>query len=123
MPDFNISNIDVRYGTAGWGPHNFDFSDNSLPPGTTISSVVVRSFVGSVDRGAQLSSFVESTSTLIDTAQTEVKDGTSVDVYLNYPGSSLASVSGVVHSLIFELTLDNGAEHPFYFHRVVAYAG
>ena len=122
MPDFSVSNVEVRSGTDGWGPHNFDFVD-SIPAATEISAAVVKSYVGQIDRGATLASYTESTSVLIDTAQTAVRNDTTVDVYFNHPGAAYSSATGITHTLVFELTLDNAAEHSFYFHRVVAYAG
>jgi len=124
MPDFPVETIEIRYLTAKWGPYNFDLTD-ALPSGTVISEVTVRSFLGKLDKGDSLDAAdaEETTDDIIETAQCVVADDTTVDVYFKFPTgeTDYYSSTGVVHTLVFEITLDTEAEYPFYFHQVVAY--
>lgn len=115
MPDFPKKIIDVRYASDSWGSHNFDFED-ALPEGVTISSVVCKTFLGKVDEDTDLSNETESTDELIDTNKTDVVTGNVVGCYFNYP--TTVEYMGEKHTLIFILTLSNGATHPFYHHYI-----
>lgn len=115
MSDFEYGQIEVRYNSSSWGPFIFDFTD-SIPSGTTISTVVVRSFLDKVDPGEDLPTDKESTSYLVDGNKSTVIGDAMIAVYLNYPGSDREGN----HTLLFEVTLNNGGTHPFYFWKVVA---
>jgi len=122
MPDFPISTIEIRYLTAKWGPYNFDLIEG-LPTGTAIETFVVRSFLGKIDKGDSLDDEVETTSAVIETALCGLRGTTSIDVFFKFPTgeTDYYSESGVIHTLVFEITLDILGEYPFYFHRVVIY--
>lgn len=119
MPDFPGVTIDVRYFSDQWGPYNFEFSP-LIPPGSSISSFTIKTFLGKIDKGSLFHNETETTLELIDNAACEIKNDTSIDVYFNFP-STYASALGTIHTLVFQLTLDNGGSHPFYFHQVRAY--
>jgi len=122
MPDFPISTIEIRYLTVKWGPYNFDLIDG-LPTGTAIETFVVRSFLGKIDKGNLLDDEVETTTAVIETALCELRGTTSIDVFFKFPTgeTDYYSESGVVHTLVFEITLDTEGEYPFYYHQVVIY--
>lgn len=113
MPDFPKKIIEIRYATDSWGPHNFDL-EKAIPSGTSISSVVVKSYLGKVDKGTDLSAETETTSELIDAIQSLPISATVVSCYFDYPVT--AAWQGQKHTLVFEITLDNGAVHPFFHH-------
>jgi len=113
MSDFEFGEIEVRYKSTSWGPWGFDFSD-ALPEGSVIASVTIRSFLGKIDPGEELTGFTESTTELIDAVKSLPIGDKLVAVYFNYPGAALEGN----HSLIFEVTLVGGAQHPFYFYKV-----
>ena len=124
MPDFPVSTIEIRYSTVKWGPYNFDLTE-ALPSGTVIDEVVVRSFLGKLDKGDSLDTedAEETTSDIIETDLTSVESNTTVDVFFKFPTgeTDYYSESGVIHTLVFEITLDTLGEYPFYFHQVVIY--
>lgn len=124
MPDFPVESIEIRYLTTKWGPYNFDLTD-ALPSGTTIADVVVRSFLGKLDKGDSLAEAdaEETTDDIIETSLCVVTNDTTVDVYFKFPTGEddYFSASGVIHTLVFEITLDTDGEYPFYFHQVVVY--
>lgn len=113
MSDFETGKIEVRYASSSWGPFGFDFEDG-IPPGSSISSVTIRSFLGKVDPGEELTGYTETTTQLIDAVKSLPIDAYNIALYLNYPGVSLEGN----HTLVFEATLDNGAIHPFYYYKV-----
>lgn len=104
--------IEVMYYTDLWGVYSFQFSD-ALPTGDTISAVTVNAYIGNVSHKSNLSEFVDITTDLIDPAYApQIVDSTKVYVKFQYPGSDYANEKA---SLIFEITTDSGAKHPFYF--------
>jgi hypothetical protein len=111
--DFEARTIRVRYGSLDYGPHTFDFED-AVPLDTTIASVSVRAFVGKVKPGDSLTGETEETANLIDNAKTQATGDYVVSVYFNYPGSTKEGN----YTLIFEITLNNSAVHPYYFYKV-----
>jgi hypothetical protein len=113
MFDFPRKTITVRYNTADYGPHSFDLED-AAPTGAVISSVTVKSYSGQVKPGADLALATETTTNLIDAVLTAASGNYTVNVYLNYPGSTLEGN----HTLVFEVTWDNNAIHPYYFYKV-----
>lgn len=116
MPDFETREIQVRYYSADYGPHVFDFTD-ALPSGVTISSASVKSYLTKVDQADDLSAKTETTSELIDAQLTAASGNYNVNVYFNYP-STTAWLGGAKHTLVFELTLSNSAKHNYFFHYV-----
>ena len=121
MPDFQKKSIEVRYYSTSWGPHNFDFID-AIPLGTRIEGFNIRAFLGKYDKGDDLAAAIETTLELIDANMCIALDYTTISTYFNCPTTvAYKSEDGVAHTIIFELTLNNGATHPFYFHQVVAY--
>ena len=107
--------IEVMYYTDLWGVYSFDFS-NALPTGDTISAVTVEAYVGNVTHKSNLSEFTDISILLIDPAYAaQIVDSTKVYVKFQYPGSDYANQKA---SLIFEITTDSGAKHPFYFKYV-----
>ncbi|MCG7852757.1 MAG: hypothetical protein MIO92_09565 [Methanosarcinaceae archaeon] len=107
--------IEVMYYTDLWGVYSFDFS-NALPIGDTISAVTVEAYVGNVTHKSNLSEFTDISILLIDPAYApQIVDSTKVYVKFQYPGSDYANQKA---SLIFEITTDSGAKHPFYFKYV-----
>ena len=107
--------IDVMYYTDLWGVYSFDFSD-ALPTGDTISAVTVEAYVGNVTHKSNLSEFTDISILLIDPAYVpQIVDNTKVYVKFQYPGSDYANQKA---SLIFEITTDSLAKHPFYFKYV-----
>jgi len=120
MTDFGYATrttqtIEVMYYTDLWGVYSFDFS-NALPTGDTISAVTVNAYVGNVRHRSNLSEFTDISASLIDPAYTpQIIDSTKVYVKFQYPGNTYANEKA---SLIFEITTDSGAKHPFYFKYV-----
>ena len=116
MNDFSNEDIEIRYSSDQWGPFNFDFTDLLTVSTEIIASVTVRAFVGNVKPGSDLTAFTEITDDLIDADEVPVVvDDTTVDVVFEYPGSDYANQKA---TLIFEITTDNGREHPFFFQYV-----
>lgn len=107
--------IEVMYYTDLWGVYSFDFSD-ALPTGDTISLVTVNAYIGNVRHKSNLSEFTDISILLIDPAYVpQIVDGTKVYVKFQYPGTDYANQKA---SLIFEITTDSVAKHPFYFKYV-----
>jgi len=107
--------IDVMYYTDLWGVYSFEFVD-ALPTGDVISAVTVNAYIGNVRHKSTLSDFTDISADLIDPAYVpQIVDGTKVYVKFQYPGSAYANTKA---SLIFEITTDSVAKHPFYFKYV-----
>jgi len=119
MADFDRFKIEVRQASSDWGPFKFDFTD-ALPDGTTISSISMKSYLGRVIPEDVLADQTDTTSELIDAAKTVVSSSYVVSVYFDYPTTS-TYIGAVKHTLVFNLTLDNGAIHSFYAYYVWAY--
>lgn len=113
--DFAKFKIEVRYAAVDYGPFTFDFED-ALPTGTTISAVTLKSFLGKLDQNDDLGDETETTSELVDAVKTAVSGNYGVAAYFNYP--STTTNQNADHTLVFELTLSNGAEHCYYGQRV-----
>lgn len=116
--DFEKKTIEVRYFSTDFGPHVFDF-EKGIPEGLTLSSVTVRSWLGQFEPDDDLTAALESTDDLIDAAKTAVSGDYGVAVYFNYPGASWAGK----HTLVFQITLSNDADHPYYFYCVLVKGG
>ena len=104
--DFEARTIRVRYNSADFGPHTFDFED-AIPLDTTLASVNVRAFLGKVKPGEDLDDETE-VSALIDGILTAVTGDYVVSVYFDYPGAAYEGN----YTLVFEITLNNSAVHP-----------
>lgn len=118
MPDFNRGKIEIRFASTDYGPFRFDFTD-ALPTGATIDSISVTSYLGRIkSTDVPITAETETGSELIDASATEVHGTLEVDVYFNYP-TTPAWIGNVIHTLVFTLTLDNGAIHCYYFNDVV----
>jgi len=113
MPDFERKTIEVRYYSDDYGPHNFDMEE-ALPTGTVLSSATVKSYLGKVDKEDAIADQTETTSELINDSKSIVISDYIISVYFEYP-STAAYKSGQKHTVIFEVTLDNGAKHNYYF--------
>ncbi len=119
MPDFTQTEINIRYLSDNWGPYAFDFSD-VVPTGDTIQSVAVDAYIGNVKSKSTLTDFTEIPyGTLVENG-TEVAAApaistNTVTIYFRYPGDTY---KGDKVTLIFELTMNSGATHPFYFQYV-----
>lgn len=104
-----VDRIEVRTNDANF-PYAFDFqicssasaNDGAVPYGLTISSVTVT---------AHNAAGTDKTSSLINSSSLS---GTTVTVYLKYPGTA-----GVYH-LNFKLTLSSGATKDYVFEKVDA---
>jgi len=107
--DFPNDTIEIRYFSDEWGPFRFDFSD-SLPDGTALSSCDVKCYTGKVKPGDDLTT--EITEDIIDTVTVHTD---AVSVTFQYPGDTY---KGTSNTLLFEVTLDSGAKHVFYFYKV-----
>ena len=112
--DFEAKTIKVRYGSADYGPHTFDFED-ALPLDTTLDSITVRAFSGKVKPGDDLDDETELTDDLIDSVLTAVTGNYVVSVYFNYPGDDYTGS----YTLVFEVTLNNAGTHAYYFYKVL----
>jgi hypothetical protein len=110
--DFEARTIRVRYNSADFGPHTFDFEE-AIPLDTTLASVNCRAFEGKVKPGANLDDETE-VSALIDGVLTAVTGDYVVSVYFDYPGDDYIAN----YTLVFEITLNNSAVHPYYFYKV-----
>lgn len=115
--------IEIRYNTDLWGPYTFPFED-AIPSGTSISSVTVKAFQGKQKPADVLatpmySGLTDVTALIIDPSYTPTIGGTS-DVYVKfqYPGDTY---KGEKFTVVFELTLDTSARHPFFFHYAKVY--
>jgi len=115
--DFEARTIKVRYNSADFGPHTFDFED-AIPLDQVLASVTVRAFLGKVKPGEDLAAETElptsGVGSLIDSVLTAVTGDYVVSVYFNYPGSTKEGN----YTLVFEITLGNAAIHPYYFYKV-----
>ena len=78
--------------TVAMGPYTFDLS-GQLPTGDDIASIIVASYLGTVDTTANLISGVPTVAANV------------VTVYFDYPGAALHGM----HKLTFEYTLVSGA--------------
>jgi len=123
MADFTQATIEVGYYTDDWGPYSFKFpitssltaNDGLLPYGSTIQSVSVTAYQGSVTRKSTLSEETEVTA-LIDTDYTpQISGDDIVLVKFAYPAISFKAQKA---TLIFELTLSTGAQKAFYFQYI-----
>ena len=110
--DFEARTIRVRYNSSDFGPHTFDFED-AIPLDTTLASVSVRAFQGKVKPGEDLTAETE-VAALIDNVKTAVTGDYVVSVYFDYPGAAYEAN----YTLVFEITLNNAAVHPYYFYKV-----
>jgi uncharacterized surface anchored protein len=123
MADFTQTDIELDYYTDDWGPYSFNFpiassataNDGLLPYGTTIQSVSVNAYQGNVNRKSTLGDETE-ISGLVDADYTPTISGDdTVLVKFAHPGASYKTQKA---TLIFELTLSNGAKNAFYFQYV-----
>jgi hypothetical protein len=119
MADFDRFRIDIRQNTADWGPFVFDFT-SAMPTGVTVSAVTLKSYLGHVNPKDDLDDETETTSELVDTVLTVVSGSYNVNAYFNYP-TTATNIGGVKHTLVFNLTMSNGATHSFYGYYVWAY--
>lgn len=117
MDDFKVhAGIDLRYFSDNWGPFNFDFT-NLLPSGATISDCDVTAYLGAVTAKSDSSAFDDVTAEIIDSDHVPaVVDDTYVNVWFKYPSD--LTLKGERATLVFEITTDSGAQHPFYFRSV-----
>ena len=121
MADFDEQSIDIRYYTDLWGPFLFKFpactsataNDGSLPYSASIATVSVCAYIGNVKPSSDLSEFTEITGDIIDPGYAPVvQDNVNISVKFQYPGDTH---KGEKVTLIFQLSLDTSAQHPFYF--------
>jgi hypothetical protein len=124
MADFARANISVRYKTEEWGIYRFKFpissaidaNDGLLPHGSVIDSVTVRAFIGDVNEDSDLEDFTEISSNLIEPEYVpEIEGDDIVMVKFQYPGEAYKNTQV---TLVFEITLDTGGVHPFFFQYV-----
>jgi hypothetical protein len=120
MADFDRFKIRIHQATVDYGPFKFDFEDGALPDGTTISAISLKSYLGHVNPKDVLTDETDTTDELIDAVETVVSTDFIISAYFNYPTTS-TYIGGVKHTLVFNLTLDNGAEHSYYAYYVWAY--
>jgi len=112
--------IEIRWDSNDWGPYTFDFED-SIPTGHTIATATVRAFQGKkkpLDTFASPTGggLTDVTALLIDPDYTPAIIGNyQVAVKFKYPGDDY---KGERMTLIFEITTDGAAKHPFYYHTV-----
>lgn len=114
--------IEIRYNSDDWGPYLFDFED-FLPSGHTLASAWVRAFQGKKKPTDTYASptgasglFTDVSSLLIDPDYSPSVIGNyEVAVKFKFPGDSY---KGEKFTLVFSITTDGGADHPFYFHSV-----
>lgn len=93
MTDYAVEGlIRVQPYTLAMGPFTFDLSAD-LPSGDNIASIIVASYLGTVDTTANLISGVPTVALNV------------VTVYFDYPGAALHGT----HKLTFEYTLASGA--------------
>lgn len=118
---FSNGKITIQATADAWGPFNFNFADG-MPPGRTIASVVVTSYLGKIvpDDSDVLAAETLTTDELIDTASTAIDaTGLIVSVYFNRP--TTAAYINVKHSLLFTFTMDaagGGGTHTAFFYAV-----
>lgn len=106
--------IELRYFSDEWGTFLFDFTD-ALPASAVISEVAVKAYLNIIKPSADIASLATITSDIIDSDYTpEVVNSTQVAVKFNYTEAR----KGTKATLIFELTTEGGAKHPFFFHHV-----
>ena len=79
--------------------------------------MTVKSYLGKVNPGDDLTAETDTSSELVDTVKTVVLSSYVVSVYFNYP-TTATNYGDVTHTLIFEVTLSNGATHAYYFYSV-----
>jgi hypothetical protein len=116
--EFESGQITIQADAFKWGPYVFNFTQG-LPSGRTISSVVVKSYLGRVkpSDSDNLSSFTETTSELIDSSV--LLDTLNVSVYFNRP--TTPAWINARHSLVLTVSLDaagGGGSHSAFFYRV-----
>ena len=117
--DFDYFTIEIRYKSLDYGPFGFRLR-KALPKGVTLSSVVLRSFLGHVEPGDDLSAATETTSELIDAVKTNVSSSYIISAYFDYP-TTPDYAGGKQHTLVFEVTMSNGATHPYYGYYVTVF--
>ena len=116
---FERSTITIQATANKWGPFNFNFEEG-LPPGRTLSSFTVASYLGRVkpDDSDTLSSFTDTTTELINST---ALDSTNLigSVYFDRPTTS--AYINAKHSLVFTITLDaagGGGTHAVFYYSV-----
>ena len=117
MDDFTVhAGIDLRYFSDNWGPFNFDFT-NLLPSGATVTACEVKAYLGAATAKSDLSTFDDISSEIIDPDHAPaVAEDTHINMWFKYPADT--TLKGERASLVFEITTDSGAQHPFYFQSV-----
>jgi len=116
---FENGTITIQASADAWGPYNFNFA-GGLPPGRTLASISVASYLGRVK---PVDSDVLAAETV---TTTELIDSTSVDstgligsVYFDRP--TTAAYINQKHSLVFTITLDaagGGGTHTAFYYAV-----
>ena len=127
--DFPLGRVNVRKTASPassdlWGPHLWGFpacssataNDGMIPYGTIIGAVDVYAYIGNVKPSSDLSDFTEISALLIDPGYVPVVvDDVNVSAKFQWPGDTY---KGEKATLLFHLTLSNGAEHVFYWQYV-----
>ena len=115
--------IEIRYNTDLWGPYSFPLED-AIPAGTVVSSVTVKAFQGKKKPADVLatpmySGLTDVTSLIIDPSYAPTV-GATADIYVKfqYPGDDY---KGEKFTIVFEITTDTSAVHPFFFHYAKVY--
>jgi hypothetical protein len=112
MADFAEESIEIRYFTDLWGVFQYEMSP-LLPTNAIINAVAVRAFIGNVKTNADLSGETEITSDFVDPSYAPViTDDTVINVKFQYPGVTYRDEKVTI---IFEVTTNASAKHPFYF--------
>ena len=113
MADFPFTEtIEIRYFTDMWGVYLFEFED-AIPSGDPITAITVDAYIGSVKSSSTLSEFTDVSTDVVDPGYApQIQSNTQILVRLQYPG---ATYKDEKVTLVFELTLNSGAKHPFFF--------
>ena len=121
MSDFETKTIDIFAASDNWGPYKFSLpansaqsaADGAIPYGATISSAVIKVFAGQVKSDADFATLTNIASNVLDPDYPAVINNESVELRFKHPGASYVNTKATV---VFILTLSNGAVHPFFFH-------
>lgn len=111
--EFEQGTITIQAEASDWGPFNFNFED-ALPEGYDLVSCTVKSYLGRVKAGDDVSDFTETTSELINT--TAVSGTSTVTVTFDIP--TTAAYIDANHSLVFSFAITGGGAHSAYYYKV-----
>lgn len=103
--------IEIREGTDNWGPYEFDVS-KSIPSDGQLAEVNITVLAGRFSPGKPLDD--QTQVPIIDNEYAPSISDNKISIKLQYPENGYVGRA----TIIFNLTLINGAKYPLFFHGV-----